>query len=166
MARTSSSQAAIPTRPTAGRSRILVVITTVILVAVLSTPTFLVLFVGMMPTLAALVADRSPQRYLATAVGGANIAGVVPFVLAMWDGAHSLSGAQAILSNVFALATMYSVAALGWVIALALPHLVAVVNTAVAMRDAEALRARQEKIVEEWGDDVRAAASGARTSSP
>ncbi len=49
---------------------------------------------------------------------------------------------------------MYSAAAAGWMLFLAVPPVVGVLLNWTAQRRIAALRARQKRIIEEWGKDV------------
>jgi membrane glycosyltransferase len=63
-------------------------------------------------------------------------------------------GAMQILTDVFAIAVMYSAAAFGWLLFIAIPPIVASVLSVLAQHRVVHLRARQKKILEEWSKAV------------
>jgi hypothetical protein len=139
---------------------------TVIILGILAAPTVIFVLVGMVPTIVAFVIDRSPKRYATFCVGGMNFSGVFFFLLDLWSrGGHTIAHALDILSNVFALAVMFSAAGFGWLLFVAIPPVVATFLTVMAQRRVAYLRIRQREIIEEWGEDV-AASAGAGSAQP
>jgi hypothetical protein len=131
-------------------------LTTLTLVAALflALPTALLLLIGMVPTVVACIVDLTPGRYACRCVGALNFAGTSPFVLRLWADSHTVPQALAIVADPFALLAMYAAAAVGWLIFHGVPGVVAALRTFNARRSAEALRARQRELVEEWGQAV------------
>jgi len=123
-------------------------------VVIVSLPTVLLIFFGMMPTLVAAIIDRSPQRYSTFCVGGVNLSGVFPYLLDLWAGAANIAAAAEIFTNVFALMLMYSAAGFGWMIYHTLPPVVVALLQVMAQRRAVQCREVQNDLIEEWGEDV------------
>lgn len=117
-------------------------------------PTLIVFIVGMLPGLASWVTDRTDQKYGFFCIGGLNFAGVFPYLMDLWWGNHTLSGATDIITNVFSLAVMYGAAMAGWFIYTVVPPTITSFMTVLAERRLSALRANQRRIVEEWGEEV------------
>ncbi len=140
----------------------------IIAATILSPPTVMVLWVGMIPTIVAFVVDRTPGRSAAVCVGAPNFAGVLPFLLQIWLQNHSAQAAEAVLTNVFALIVMYGAAAIGWILFAMVPSIVGASRNVMAQRRVAQLRARQKELIEEWGADVanpfEQSARGKRTS--
>jgi len=135
---------------------------TIIVLGFLAAPTVVFVLVGMTPTIVAFIIDRSPKRYATFCVGGMNFSGVFFFLLDLWThGEHTIAHALDILSNVFALAVILSAAGFGWLLFVAVPPVVAMFLTVMAQRRVVYLRTRQREIIEEWGEDVVAAAGAA-----
>ena len=124
-----------------------------ILVAV-SLPTVFLLFFGMLPATVAYMIDPSKHKAFAICVGAMNFAGVFPYLLDLWTGIHSIDTVFGVLTDVFALVIMYSAAACGWMLFLAVPPVVGILLNWTAQRRIAALRARQKRIIGEWGKDV------------
>jgi len=83
-----------------------------------------------------------------------NFAGVFPYLLSLWTGIHSIDVALGILTDIFALMVMYSAAAAGWMVFMAVPPVVGVLMSGMDRRRIAALRARQKRAVKEWGKGV------------
>ena len=124
------------------------------LLLIVSLPTVLLLFFGMLPAIVAYVIDPSRNKTSTTCVGAMNFAGVFPYLLSLWTGIHSFDVALGILTDIFALMVMYSAAAAGWMVFMAVPPMVGVLMSGMDRRRIAALRARQKRIVKEWGKDV------------
>jgi hypothetical protein len=134
-------------------SRILVV-TLVVFGGLIFLPTVIFLFFALLPTLAAYVVDRSPEKYEWVCVGGMNFAGASPFLLALWAGRHTVEAAAAQLTDVFNLMAMYGAAGLGWLMFVALPPVVGVFMQISAQRRIAQLKATQTRLSQIWGPEV------------
>lgn len=151
----SSSAEPVPAQNEAMRraSRRLVLIVCVMsVVPIISLSTFLVLLVGLLPTVVAMIVDRTPQHYATACVGGLNIAGVAPFLAAMWFN-PAVSDAPAVLTNPFALAVMYLSAAAGWALFAGVPALFTTLDGLSTQRRVQRLEERRAALAEEWGED-------------
>ncbi len=140
---------------------------TIIALAILAAPTVIFVLVGMVPTIVAFIIDRSRKRYATICVGGMNFSGVFFFLLELWFGGdHTIAHAMGILSNVFALAIIFSAAGFGWLLFLAIPPVVATFLTVMAQRRVAHLRTRQREIIEEWGEEVTGSAGTGSAPTP
>lgn len=124
--------------------------------ALMILPTTLLLAVGLLPTAAALVGDRDPDRHAAIAVGSLNLCGVLPAAIELWRHGHTLARAAALLADPFTWLQMYGAAALGWLIYLVVPPAVSLVLALRAQAEIDRLRAHQNALADEWGDAVGA----------
>ena len=124
------------------------------LLLIVSLPTVLLLFFGMLPAIVAYVVDPSRNKTSTICVGAMNFAGVFPYLLSLWTGIHSIDVALGILTDIFALMVMYSAAAAGWMVFMAIPPVVGVLMSGMDRRRIAALRARQKRAVKEWGKGV------------
>lgn len=123
----------------------------VLLGLALASPIGAVLAVGgMLPSLAALLVDRSQGRVTTLAVTGMNFAGVFPFLLRAWMSGTS----HTIPISVRGAVIMYLSAACGWIVATALPSLVEKTQKTAADYRIKTLRERQRRLLEEWGPEV------------
>jgi len=121
---------------------------------IISLPTVLILFFGLLPTIVAFIVDRTKQRYAAFCVGGMNFSGVFPYLLDVWYGRHTVDEAMTVLTDVFALMVMYSSSAFGWIIYVMVPPVITTFLSVINERRISILRTRQREIIAEWGEDV------------
>ena len=117
-------------------------------------PTLELIAVGMAPTVVAWALHRESEAYAALCVGPLNFAGIVPFLGDSFGGATTLFAGNGVLSNNFVWFTIYGAAAVGWLIYLALPPIVAAASVFRAERRVVRLRERQRELVIEWGGEV------------
>lgn len=125
-----------------------------VLIMAVGIPTLMILAVGMLPTVVALIVDRTPQKYAPFCVGGMNFCGVFPSLLTLWTTTHSFSRSLDILADPFALLVMYGAAGCGWALYLAVPPVVSTFVTVIAQRRSAQLRAIQKRLIDEWSDNV------------
>jgi hypothetical protein len=123
-------------------------------VAIFTLPTVLILGIGMMPTLAAMLADRRKEKYATLCVGCMNFMGVLPFMVQLWTEEHSYERAFQIIGEPFTWLVMYGAAALGWSIFFVAPGIVGMFIAMRSEQRIQALRRRQRELVEEWGPGV------------
>lgn len=150
----------IPSHNTARRGSMASVwpLVMVVLLLVVAGPTALVIVVGMLPTIVAFVIDRSRKKYAPLCVTGMNFSGVIPSLLTLWFGENSFSAAIDLILDPMMLLIMYGAAAFGWLLFIAIPPVVAAFISVLRERRVAYLRGVQKRIVEEWGEEVVAAA--------
>lgn len=128
-------------------------------------PTALVLVIGGLPTLVAVVIDRSPRHYLTRCVGFLNLAGVTPYLVKIWMH-HTVLAAMQMLIDPFVWLVMYGAAAVGWTIYLSAPSIAWLQVEIMGTRRIAALHARQRQLIAEWGEDVAQAAGASAGPAP
>ncbi|MEG3618630.1 hypothetical protein V5T82_09205 [Magnetovibrio sp. PR-2] len=126
------------------------------LFAVVAGPTLLLVVVGLVPTIVALIVDRSKQKSGAVSVGSINVIGVFPYVIDLWAGINTWHSSAEIISDVWTLLVMYSSAAFGWLLFLTLPSVISSFVMVLQQRKVAQLRGEQKDLIEEWGEDVAA----------
>jgi hypothetical protein len=117
-------------------------------------PTVLLLMVTLLPTAVALVVDRSASRTGWLCVGGLNFAALAPSLFELWFEDHTLQHATTLISDVFTLLTVYGAAALGWLLYMTMPQLIAAFMQMTSSRRIASLKAQQKRLQEEWGPEV------------
>lgn len=117
-------------------------------------PTVIFLAIAMLPTLAAYIVDRNPDKYEWICVGGLNFAGCVPFLMRLWTGRHTVEAASALLTDVFTLVAVFGAAGVGWLLFMALPPMVGVFMQMRAQRRVAHLKATQQRLIQTWGPEV------------
>ncbi|MGB0682030.1 MAG: hypothetical protein ACPGOV_04960 [Magnetovibrionaceae bacterium] len=156
-----AQQARQPGKATGKMKMVFIAMTLLTLLIMISLPTLIILGVGMAPSLVAFLIDRSEQKYATFCVTGMNFCGVFPYIMDLWLGTHSISLAWDIIGP-FSLMVMYAAAAFGWMMFMALPPVVSTFLTVVSQQRILALRSKQRRLVEEWGEEV----SGIETAKP
>jgi hypothetical protein len=127
----------------------------VLLLAVLPfiMPTAL-LMLGLLPTLIVLIADEEAEKSSAITVGAMNLAGVVPFVIELWQKGQTMDIAFAILRQPNTWLVMLGAAAVGRLILYVVPPLAA----SLAITQAEMRLAKlQDSLVQlkqVWGPET------------
>ncbi len=124
---------------------------------ILSAPTVMLVFFGLLPSIVAWIIDRSEGKYATFCVVGMNFSGIFPFLTDIWFGDHSIDAAIEIMTNPFDLMIIYGAAAFGWMLYMAVPPVITTFLTVLAQRRVTALRENQSNIIEEWGEAVATA---------
>jgi len=139
-----------------GRSNLTWILLVLTFMAVIAAPTMIVLFFGMLPTLVAYIIDRTKQKSAAFSVGAINFIGVFPYVMNLWTDFNSVDRALGMVGDIFSLLVMYSAAAFGWLIFLALPSVISAFVIVMQQRKVAQLRGEQKDLIDEWGAEVAA----------
>lgn len=148
-----------------GRSNLTWFLLTATFLLVLAGPTMIVLFFGMLPTLVAYIIDRSPQKSATFSVGSINFIGVFPYVLDLWSSMNTIDEALNMVTDLFSMLIMYSAAAFGWLLFMAMPAVVSSFVIVLQQRKVAQLRAEQKDLIEEWGPEVGALVEMARMAN-
>ncbi len=125
-----------------------------VVLIILSLPSVVLIFFGMLPTTVAFIIDRSKQHNAAYCVGGINFCGVFPYMMDLWSGDNSMDMSGRILTDVFSLVIMYGAAGFGWMIYISLPPVIAAFLSVMAQHKLSTLRTTQRQLIKEWGEDV------------
>ncbi|MBT4932208.1 MAG: hypothetical protein HOL66_15980 [Rhodospirillaceae bacterium] len=125
-----------------------------VVLVIMSLPTVMIIFFGLLPTIVSAIIDRTPKKNATFCIGSINLCGVFPYMMDLWLGDNTMEGAMRILTDVFSLIVMYGAAAFGWMIFQSLPPVVATFVTVIAQSRVSSLRSTQRQLIDEWGDDV------------
>lgn len=121
---------------------------------ILAWPSLLLGGALLVPTLAAAIVDRSPQRYLTYAVGPLNLACTLPALIDLWRSGHQGALATALAANPDNWILAYLGAAAGLGIYLAMPPLAAGYYTLQTKSRLEDLNRRRDALQRNWGEEV------------
>ncbi|MGE3770168.1 MAG: hypothetical protein AB7G06_04375 [Bdellovibrionales bacterium] len=116
--------------------------------------TMLLVFAGMLPTIVAMITDRSAQKTAGIAISVMNFGGVLPFIISLWQRGASMSEAVKMLADPFVWLVMYAAAGIGWGIYTYVPKIVA---NYVALRAQTGIAIRQQlqqQLLNRWGERV------------
>ena len=150
----SASAGPAPAPPGQGLRRGIWFVLGLVTLAIISMPTMVLLFFGLMPSIVALVIDRTEGRYATFCVLGMNISGLFPFLTDVWFQVHTTDMAIRIMTDAFNLLIIYGAAAFGWMLYMTLPPVITTFLSAMSQRRVAVLREKQAKIIEEWGESV------------
>jgi len=116
---------------------------------------YLVGAVALLPSGIAMLVDRSKERNLFKCVIAVNSVGAVPALLALWkSGPPTIEMLEAVAGNYWYWVIAYSAATVGWLLYAGVPSLIASYVAMKAQRRIAELRRKQERLVDEWGDEV------------
>lgn len=135
---------------------ILVVAVTLFVIAL---PTMILLLFGMLPSMVALIVDRTKGKSAAFTVSAVNFIGVFPYIMDLWKGGNTLDQALGML-DIFTMLIMYSAAAMGWLLFMSAPQVISSFVLVLQQRKIASLRKQQKSLIEEWGPDVAALTEG------
>jgi hypothetical protein len=117
-------------------------------------PTVILVLVGMSPTFIALLMDNDRQKSSASAIGSLNAAGVVPFVIDLWQRGQSIENTFHILAQPANWLIMLGAAGVGQLILFAVPQAVATWSLTRSEVRLKILRSNLESLRNAWGPDV------------
>jgi hypothetical protein len=120
----------------------------------ISLPTVMLVFFGLLPSIVAWIVDRTEQKYATACVFGLNFSGLFPFLLEIWFEDHILDAAMRVLTDVFDLMIIYGAAGFGWMLYMALPPFVTTFLSVMSEHRLTVLKENQANIIEEWGENV------------
>ena len=132
-------------------------------------PTVIFLFLGMLPTLVALILDsgsKSKFKYKWLCVGGLNFAGSLPFLFRLWFGNNTWDGAVGMFINGGAFLIIYLAACVGWIFYRCIPPAVLSFLEMTDQRRVVLLREAQAKLIAKWGEEVAGTTSVKKSSVP
>ncbi len=130
---------------------ITILLVSVVLIAVL--PTSLLLFVGMMPSVAAFFIDKTRQQLKAMTVGCLNFAACFPYWLTLVSSGHTMDLAWEILSPT-SMSLMYTGALAGYTVEWGVSLVVSVAMVQKGKGKLRSVRKQKEKTIERWGSEV------------
>ncbi|MEP4379041.1 MAG: hypothetical protein ABJ215_00015 [Alphaproteobacteria bacterium] len=161
MASTNKSAKSAPEKPAKkGGGAYVFVLFSVILsgLMIFAAPALLLVAVGCVPAMVAYIVDREPGRNATLAVAAANVAGVAPFVVELLVAGPTMARAMTMLSDVFVIAIMFGTAGIGWLLVLGMPKVAVVYIEVTNETKIKMMRREQQRLVEEWGPEVKAPA--------
>lgn len=125
-----------------------------LLMAIVFLPTSVMLFIGMLPTMACSLMDRSKGKMRTLSIGAMNLAGCMPFLLELWLKGHSMENAIAHITQPKTIIVMYFAAAIGYVIEWGMAGIIASMVGQRAKARLRDIEKEQKKLVERWGPEV------------
>jgi hypothetical protein len=152
-AKAAKADKAKPQKKSGGGFKVIFFMTILGCLAPFGLPTLLVCL-GFMPTLVALFTDTDGRGSGVAAVGYMNLAGVLPFLVDLWQKGQTMDVAMTIMRDPFTWVVMLGAAGVGHLILFSVP---AAVVTFVYNRQQARLRTLREAVKELeaiWGPEV------------
>lgn len=146
-------------------STVVIVIAIVTLIMV-SLPTFVVVAVGMVPTVVHFITRQEQESSRSWSLAAINLAGVLPYLADLWRDHPKLDDAFRIIADPYALCVMLGSAALALAIFWAAPQVAASIINVNAGRRLSGLVKAKDALIKEWGPEVSSSASAAPAASP
>ncbi|MBK8176909.1 MAG: hypothetical protein IPK66_17095 [Rhodospirillales bacterium] len=109
---------------------------------------------GLLPTLSIVVIDRSVEKLPTYAVGGANIAGIIPFLPDFVLHGRHIDLVHDLLGTITMFAAMFGAAAFGWVLLAIMPVVMQTFADIESKRRRDKLREQQQRLMHDWGPQV------------
>jgi len=119
------------------------------------TVVFAFLFVGMLPGMVTGILDGRPGRFAAKTVVAFNLSGISPHAAAIFSSGSPNTTAQSIFNNPTVWLLVYGFAAFGWGVVYLIPHITQLYLEIKANFTVKKLHNFQDKLVDEWGEDVK-----------
>lgn len=116
-------------------------------------PTLLVC-TGFAPTLVALFVDEKDRGTSLAAVGYMNLAGVLPFLIELWQKGQTMDAALAIVRDPFSWVVMLGAAGVGHLILFAVPPAVTLFAYNAQQARLRTLREASKQLEAIWGPEV------------
>lgn len=136
----------------AGKGKVLLCAMALTAVAIL--PTTVLFFIGMMPTIAVRLTERSKQRTRVLTVGFMNFAACFPFWFKLVQSGHKFDVALSLIADPFNIVVMYGGALVGYLIEWGLSGVIAGMMVQRGHKRLEAIKKNQEELIERWGREV------------
>lgn len=124
------------------------------LIAVLF-PTFMLVGLGLLPTLAVYLFDKRRNKSFAITVALTNICGVLPSLADLWERGQTMQAANAIAVDPLFWLLPLCAAGVGWLIFMGMPPIIAAYYETSTQARIRTLMLKQQGLVETWGDEVR-----------
>ena len=117
-------------------------------------PTCIVLVVFGLPTLLALLVDRTKEKYLTITTAALNLTGTLPALSQLWSQGQSFDTAAFVISDAWYWTLSFGGAGFAWLIYMAMPMLVLTYFQTSSSGRIAKLEQQQLQLVELWGPEV------------
>ena len=116
---------------------------------------FLLLLVGMLPTMVVAITDRNPGRALFQTVLSFNFSGAFYFFMQLVQSERSGGGSSAILSNGTTWFSIYASAAIGYIVYYGAPYVAYGMLRMAGQGNLLRLHNSQQRLLRDWGPEIR-----------
>lgn len=126
----------------------------IILAGLIFLPTSMLVFTGMLPTICAFFLSIRRARARISTVAAMNFAGCVPFIFKLWSSENDFAYSFQIITDPMTIIVIYGAATLGYMIDWVVVGFVSSLLYQKAELRLKAIRARQNELVAQWGQEV------------
>ena len=125
-----------------------------VLMAVVFLPTTVLLMIGMLPTPAAFLVDKTAKKIKVLTVGAMNLAGCSPFIIELWRLDNSIETALSIVADPMTIIVMYAAAGMGYVLDWSLKGAISLFLYERGRARMIAIEKTQKDLLTRWGKEV------------
>jgi uncharacterized membrane protein len=138
------------------RGKLLPIILAILAIAGALTLQTIMIFVliGLLPSIVAYIVDKTDNRSVFQTVFCCNLAGVLPYVAQLLIAHAGAAQTFMLMGDPLPWLSVYSAAALGWILVGAMPLLLRGILGLIYEREATQLAKMQAQLVKDWGEDV------------
>lgn len=122
--------------------------------ATFAAPTCVLLLIGLVPSIVAYVVDRNERPMLAFTIAPLNLAGLMPYLLTLWNGSDTMPTVVHMLTDVYVWLVIYLAAGAGWLLFIGMPTIVTVALERSLDHRKGKLQSLQNKLRTDWGAEV------------
>ncbi|MBY0354633.1 MAG: hypothetical protein K2Q12_02760 [Rickettsiales bacterium] len=124
-----------------------------VVMAVIFKGSFIFVLVGMLPTIAAYISDKSEGKEIYRCVLACNVAGMLPYVAKVF--AVDTNESLRVIADPSMWLGIYVFAGIGWLLVWIMPHLAEVITELSQFTRVARLEENQRKLIEEWGPEIQ-----------
>lgn len=110
---------------------------------------------GMLPSVVSIIVDRGSGRFASQTISACNFVGILPFLFDIALNYEKSIAAKEIMMDPFTWVVIYGFAIIGLLLIFVLPNITAIIFSLKAEYKLNKLLNEQEKLVEEWGEEVK-----------
>ncbi len=125
-----------------------------VLVAILFSALSIILAIGMIPTVVAIIVDRSEGKMRALTIGLLNFAGCIPFMIEVFKSGNNIETAINYIVQPETIIVMYFAAGMGYVIDWAMTGIVSSLVVQKTKRRLKEIEKIKKELIERWGSEV------------
>ena len=135
-------------------AKLLLLIIAAPIIAVLL-PTTMLLCLGLIPTAAVYLNDKTREKSFTITVGLLNLCGILPSIGELWSRGQAMQVATETVVDPLFWLLAFGAAAIGWLIFMGMPPLIAAYYTLASDARVNKVLVKQQALVEMWGEEVR-----------
>ncbi len=117
-------------------------------------PTFVFIFIAMLPTLVAIIKGNALNRFEWVCIMGMNMTGMLPYLFELWLGVHDMIAVMDMLLDVSTIIVIYGCAAIGWLFYVFIPPIIVGIVSITDQHKVKILKKKQDVLTKRWGEEI------------